>query len=69
LSIFSADDFAVLAIVFVADEDPVNPIAVLLDLGEPPFDVHEGLAVGDVVDDYDTVGASVINYGSTIRKV
>ena len=40
---------------------------VLVDLHQPALDCFERLAVGDVVDDHDTVGAAVVVAGDGLE--
>ena len=47
-------------IVLVPDQYPVDHLAVGVDLVEPPLDVGETLAGGDVVDDDHPVGPPVV---------
>ena len=50
-------------IVLVPDQYPVDHLAVGVDLVEPPLDIGEALAGGDVVDDDHPVGPPVVGAG------
>ena len=50
-------------VILVADQDPVDHLAVLVDLVQPALHVGEALAAGDVVDDDDAVRAAVVGAG------
>ena len=58
------DDLLVGHIALVADEELVNTLGrVAVDLLEPLLDVVERVHVGDIVDDTDPVGATVVGGG------
>lgn len=55
------DDLLVGHIALVTDEELVNALgSVAVDLLQPLLDVVEGIHVGDIVDNADTVGAAVV---------
>ena len=55
--------FSLRIIVLVAHKYPVDHLAVLVDLVEPPLDIGEALAAGDVVDHDDAVSPPVVGAG------
>ena len=60
---FDHDHLSLRVVILVADQDPVDHLAVLVDLVQPALHVGEALAAGDVVDDDDAVRAAVVGAG------
>ena len=60
---YSCDHLSLRVVILVADQDPVDHLAVLVDLVQPALHVGEALAAGDVVDDDDAVRAAVVGAG------
>ena len=52
---YSCVHLSLRVVILVADQDPVDHLAVLVDLVQPALHVGEALAAGDVVDDDDPI--------------
>lgn len=67
---FSLDLTVVLQVALVADEELDDVLVTeLVDFSQPVFNVLEGLAVGDVVNQDDSVGTLVVGGGNGFESL